>query len=157
MERLNTHVGSVQTALERRPEVLKAVGVNAFIDLVNCAVNNLVSVVAGKTLLGKRRLGVWSRTSFYVLANFSLKNMLAAALDNRSAKLTTTLMVSLDGTAFILKSAFAGYAQTQRVYETLHPSPKTTDSTSRSNRRSSSPAFSSRCFECVRCLQPRPS
>ncbi len=45
MEWLNANVGSADTALEQAPEVLKAVGVDAAIDVLNSMVYNLVSIL----------------------------------------------------------------------------------------------------------------
>jgi hypothetical protein len=53
MERLDTHVGSADAALEKTPEVLKAIGVNLPVDELDSMVNDLVRIVSGQSLIGE--------------------------------------------------------------------------------------------------------
>ena len=47
MERLDTHVCSVDTTLQQAPKVFESVGVNASVDVFNGVVNNPVCIASG--------------------------------------------------------------------------------------------------------------
>jgi hypothetical protein len=55
--RLHADVGSRKAALQQRPEVLKAVGMNLAVYVHNCMVNHLMRVVTGKPIIGEQRVG----------------------------------------------------------------------------------------------------
>lgn len=72
MERLDTHVCTVDTALQQRPEVFEAVGVDATIDVLDSVIDNLVGVVSRKTFIGKQGIRIQRSSCFYMLPYFSL-------------------------------------------------------------------------------------
>ena len=74
MEWFDTNVASRDAALEQRPEVLKAVGVNLTINVLLGMVNNFVGVLGSQTVIGAQSIGVECRASFDVLLNFGLQN-----------------------------------------------------------------------------------
>ena len=67
MEWLDTHVSSVDPALQQRPEVFKAVGVDASVDVFDSVIHNLVRVGSSQSLIRKQRIGVEGRARFDVL------------------------------------------------------------------------------------------
>ena len=91
MERLDTHVGSADTALEQAPEVLKAVGVDAIVDVFDGVIHNLVSVLPRKSLVGEKRISVECRASFDVLLDLRLESGLLAVGHNRCANTSAAL------------------------------------------------------------------
>ena len=97
MERLDTNVGSRDAALQQRPEVLKAVGVDATVDVLDGVIDNLVGIVAGEPFIAEEEVGVESRSRFDVLANLSLQDGLATALDNHSPYLAPALKDAHNG------------------------------------------------------------
>ena len=56
MERLNTYVGTTDAALQQRPEVLKAVGVDATVDVLDSMIHNLMRVVGSKALIAEKEV-----------------------------------------------------------------------------------------------------
>jgi hypothetical protein len=74
MERFDAHISTVDTTLQQRPEVLKAVGVNASIDILDSVIHNRVSVLSGQSLVGEQRIGIESRASLNMLLYFRLES-----------------------------------------------------------------------------------
>lgn len=66
MERLNTDISSIHTALQEAPEVLKSMGMNATIHIFDGTIGNLVRVLARQPLIRERRASVESRARFDV-------------------------------------------------------------------------------------------
>lgn len=91
MERFHTNVGSANTTLEKRPEVLKAVGVNAAVDILDSMIHNLVSILTGKSFIGQKGICVEGCTSFDMPFDFSLKSGLLAVRNNARANLAAAL------------------------------------------------------------------
>ncbi len=91
MEGFDANVGAIDTVLQQRPEVLKAVGVDAAVDLLDSVIHDFGGVVAGEPFVGEQEVGIERRSRFDVLADFSLQDRLATALDNYGADLATTL------------------------------------------------------------------
>jgi hypothetical protein len=58
MERFHADVGAIESALQQRPEVLKAVGVNSTIHLFQSMIDHLISVIAIQTRVAKHYIGV---------------------------------------------------------------------------------------------------
>src|ERR1039458_8303243 len=90
MKRFHANIGSRNAALEQRPEVLKSVRMDAAIHILNGVVNNLVRVVARQTIVGEQGVGIESRASFYVLADFALQCVLLAIRYDCGANLPAT-------------------------------------------------------------------
>jgi hypothetical protein len=97
MERLNTHIGSIDAALEQTPEVLKAIGMNPPVDVLHGMVNNLMGIVAGKTFIGEKEVSIESRTSLDMLADLSLQDSLATGGNNAKANLPAALQDAHNG------------------------------------------------------------
>lgn len=55
MEQFDAHIGTIDTALQQRPEVLKAVGVDATVDVFDDMINNLMRVLPGQALVGEQK------------------------------------------------------------------------------------------------------
>jgi hypothetical protein len=51
MKRFDTHIGSVNATLQQAPVVLQLIGVYASVYVLDCMVNNLVSVLASKSAI----------------------------------------------------------------------------------------------------------
>src|SRR5437868_6536557 len=94
LQRFHANVGSRNTALEKRPEILKRVSVYAAIHVLRSVVNNLVRVIGCQSFIGKQRISVESRASFNVLANLCLQGTLAACRNDSSANLSPALQDS---------------------------------------------------------------
>ena len=97
MKRLDTHIGSVDTALQQAPEVFEAVGMDAPVDVFDGVVNNPVRVVGRQTLVGKQRVSVERRARFDMLFDFRLQDSFLAAGNNGSANASAALQDAHDG------------------------------------------------------------
>src|SRR5882762_9218608 len=91
MKRLNTNVGSTNAALEKAPEVLKAIGVNHPIDVLDGMVHHAVRVIRFQSLIGEQQIGIDVAASLDMLADFSLQNLFLATRDNRNANFAAAL------------------------------------------------------------------
>jgi nitrilase len=91
MKRFDAHIGSVDTALQQRPEVFKAVGVDAPVHIFNGVVHNLVRVGSGESFVGQQGVGVESRTRFHMLLDFSLESGFLAVRNYGRYDLAATL------------------------------------------------------------------
>src|SRR5665213_625339 len=78
MERLNTHIGTAHRSLKQAPEVLHAVRVDIAIHVSFGVVDNLVSVLRAKAVIGKVFIGHQVRPFADMRPDFTLKNILAA-------------------------------------------------------------------------------
>jgi hypothetical protein len=59
VERLDANVGSLESALQERPEILKAIGVNLAVNVSLGVVNDSVLVAANvESLIGQERIGI---------------------------------------------------------------------------------------------------
>lgn len=90
MERLNRNVGTADAALQERPEVLKGIGVDVSIDVLNGVVYDLMRVVSGESFVRHQRVSVERCSRFDVLADFGLKGFLLAVRNDDSANLAAT-------------------------------------------------------------------
>ena len=72
MELLDIDVGAADTALQEGPEVLKIVSVGATADVSNGVVNDIMSAISGRSIMGKQGVRLEGRTSLHMLANLSL-------------------------------------------------------------------------------------
>ena len=78
MERLNTYIGSTDAALQERPEVFESVGVNLSVNVCARVIDNLMRVIAGEPIVGKKFVGIKRRTGFDVFSHFLLQRALAS-------------------------------------------------------------------------------
>lgn len=78
MEWLDTHISSLNSALEQAPEVFEIVGVNVPVDVGNRMVNNLVRVVCGKIVVRWQRIGEKNRAGGHVFADFLVQSLFPA-------------------------------------------------------------------------------
>ncbi len=79
MKRLHANVGSRNTALEKRPEVLKAISVYAAIYILRGVIYHLMCIIRSQAFIGEKGIGVESRASSDVLVYFFLQCCLATA------------------------------------------------------------------------------
>jgi hypothetical protein len=91
MERFDAHVSTVDTTLQQRPEVLKAVRVDAPVDVLHGVIDNLVGVLSSQTIIGEERIGVESRASLNMLLYFCLEGGLLEVCNNHRLDLAATL------------------------------------------------------------------
>jgi len=96
MKRFDRNVRPRNAALEKRPEILKAVGVYAAIYVLSRMVNDLMSVIRCQSVVGHERIAVERRASGDVFANFVLQHGLAATRDDGSADLPAPLQDAHD-------------------------------------------------------------
>lgn len=91
MERLDTHIGSADASLQQAPEVLKAIGVYAPIDVLDSMIHDLMGIISGQPFVGEQEVGIERGASLNMLADLRLQHRLLTACDDGSANLTTTL------------------------------------------------------------------
>ena len=72
MERFNANVGAADAALQERPEVLKAVRMDATVNVLHCMVYDLMRVFSSESFIRKQSVSVESRARLDVLFNFRL-------------------------------------------------------------------------------------
>jgi hypothetical protein len=75
MKRLYSNVGSMQSALEKRPEILKAVRVYAALHVLDRMVNHVVRLEAGKFIVGDGIIGIELRSELDLIQNFDLQGL----------------------------------------------------------------------------------
>jgi len=78
MKRFYRNIRARDAALEKRPEVLKAIRVYAAIYVLSGVVNDLMCVIACQPFIREQCIGIESRASFYMLADFTLQCLLLA-------------------------------------------------------------------------------
>src|SRR5258708_5626924 len=103
MKRFHANVGSRNPALEKRPEILKPVGVDATVYVLSRMVNYLMRVVRCQSIVGHKRIAVERSASGDMLANFFLQDSLATAGNDGSANLSAALKDAHDG-GLVLRS-----------------------------------------------------
>lgn len=94
MKRFNAHISPVDAPLQQAPEVLKAVCVDATVDVFNGMVNDCMGIVSPKSLIGEQRIGIERGTRFDVLLDLGMENLLLAAGDHSCANLAAALQQS---------------------------------------------------------------
>jgi hypothetical protein len=97
MKRFDTHIGSLDAALEQAPEVFKAVGMNTSIDIFEGMVDNLVLVLLGHLLVGHEGVGIDGTALSDMLDNLALQIVAAASGNHGGANLFTTVKQSHNG------------------------------------------------------------
>lgn len=80
VERFDGHIGSMDTSLQERPEILHAVCVDLSVDVSLGVVDEPV-VKLIQSFIRQERIGVYARSSLNVLADQLLKFWLAACLN----------------------------------------------------------------------------
>lgn len=85
MEWLNTHVRASDGSLQETPEVFEAVTVDVPVNIRLGMDYSLVRVFGVQTIVGLQRIGVKLRSWRDVLANLTVKEMLPARANYRSA------------------------------------------------------------------------
>ena len=104
MKRFDTHIRAMDTALEKRPEILKAIRVYAAIHVLNSVIYNLVRIVASEPFIGEQGIGVECCASRDVFAYFVLQYSLTATRNNLRANLPATLQ-NPENSSFVLGSS----------------------------------------------------
>src|SRR5207245_15517 len=94
MERFDRNVGSVQSALEARPEVLDSVGVDVFADRAVDVVDNLMEVRASNKWVSGMLIGDDVRASFDGVVKGGSHGVSLAVCDHASANLAAALQHS---------------------------------------------------------------
>src|SRR5271157_2146559 len=96
MERFDTHVSTMQAALQQRPEVLKAVGMYATIHILHSVVYDFVLELAIQTLVSAHLVSEKRGANLYVLTNNGLQSSLLPIWNYKSAHVTAALQESHD-------------------------------------------------------------
>src|SRR5580658_4780093 len=94
MERFDTNVGSADATFQQAPVVFESVRVNLSVNILNCMVNDLMSVIGCKAVVGKQEIRIERRSSFNMLTNFRLQEGLLAAGDYHRPNLAAALQDS---------------------------------------------------------------
>src|SRR5260370_409729 len=101
----HAHIGSLESALEKTPEVFEPVGMDASVNVSLSVVNGLMNVVPMlQTLIGHERSGVDCASGFNMSANLSLYMMLAPSWNHICANLSAALQNPNDW-SFILAAS----------------------------------------------------
>jgi len=91
VERFNTDICALESALEQAPEVFESVGVNLPINVAFRVVDYLMlEILMLQALIGKKRVSVDRAASFHMAANLGLNDMLAASGNEAGANFATT-------------------------------------------------------------------
>jgi hypothetical protein len=105
MERLDTNVRSLESALEETPKVFQAVRVNLAINVPLGMVNHAVRVIAAQTFIGLQSVseqrGHWS----YVFSDFAVNERLSAVINHLCSDFSATLQKSHDGDFIVWATA----------------------------------------------------
>src|SRR5580704_2404641 len=96
MKRLHANVGSRNTALEKRPGILKAVCVNATVNVLDGMIYDLMLVLIFQSVVRWQCIGVKNCSSSHMLVDFRLQLSLTAIRNNRSANFSATFQDSHD-------------------------------------------------------------
>src|ERR1017187_402456 len=100
MEGLDAHIGTFQRPLQKTPEILKPIRVNAAVHILNGVVNHLMLKFI-ESVVRLQRIAIDARSGFCVLADQLLKFRLAAgAADLRADRSAALQYRRYDGLAF---------------------------------------------------------
>src|SRR5439155_17919330 len=91
MERLNTDVGSVKSAFQEAPEILKRIGVDFPLHIGDCMIDNLMRVLPFQSLVGKQFIGIERGASLDPLLDFFMQGLFLPVLDNNSLDFSAAL------------------------------------------------------------------
>ena len=78
MKRFDTHIGSIDSALEQRPEIFQVVSVDAAVHVPYSVINDLMQILSIKSLVSAHLIGEQGRSRFNVLANDGLQGSFSA-------------------------------------------------------------------------------
>jgi len=101
VEGLSADIGSLESALEETPEVLKTVCVDLPVNVAFGMVNDLMDKILVQSLIGEKCIRVNRAASRNVISDFALDGVFAPIRNYRSADLTAAFQDSHDG-SFIL-------------------------------------------------------
>jgi uncharacterized repeat protein (TIGR03803 family) len=105
MKRLNRNVSPRDAALQERPEILKAVCVNATVYVLSRVVYDLMSVFGCESFIRLQCIGVESRASSDVLAYLLLQYCFAAIRDDSSANLAALALINSHDGSLVLSAS----------------------------------------------------
>src|SRR5579862_4267500 len=92
MERLDRNISALQSALEKRPKVFEAIGVNLPINILLSVVDDLVLVVVPlESLIGHEVVGIDRAACFDMRFNFGVKDLATASWNHIGVNLATAL------------------------------------------------------------------
>src|SRR5580700_2169735 len=94
MERLNTHVGALDGALQERPEILQSVGMDFATNVLNGMVNYFMLKLI-KALVGSQGICEQSGPGQNVLAKLGLKRLLFGGRNHLDMNLAGALWAAL--------------------------------------------------------------
>src|SRR5947209_797759 len=80
MKRFNTHIRAMQTTLQERPEIIRALRVNQTAHVLLCVIDDLVIVVIFQSCITGKLIGVEFRTLANILFHDALKSLSIAVL-----------------------------------------------------------------------------
>src|ERR1035438_5807111 len=106
MKGLNRNVGAVNAALQKRPEIFQAVGMNLAIDIGYRMVDHLMLKLI-QALVGFERVGEDSGTRKNMLPDFGLKRLLFAVWNHGRANVAAAFQDAHHGG--LVLAASAGY------------------------------------------------
>lgn len=104
MERLNRNIGAMQLAFYEAPKVLKAISVNAAIDVLHSMVNNLVPIFV-QSEIALVVIGVQRGASLYVRTDGWMHRECTPVFDDLSAYSSAPLHESHDGNFVFVNAA----------------------------------------------------
>src|SRR5450755_746532 len=96
MKRFHSNVGSLQAALQQRPEILKAISVYATVHILNRMVYDLVLKLAVQTFVSAHFVGKKFGSDFDMLSNDWLQCCLQSIWNHKSTDVATALQESHD-------------------------------------------------------------
>jgi len=89
MERFDSVIGSMQSTLQQRPEVLQAIGVDATTNIFHLVIHNVMRVGAGEFVVSDSVVGVELGTEFDVIKNLVLQGLAFHVRQNLCANLSS--------------------------------------------------------------------
>src|SRR5258707_4042263 len=96
MKRFNAHIGSIDAALQERPEVFDPVRVNLTVNILLSMVDHVMRVFILKFGIRRKGVTVNSRSGLNVASNFAVKRATAHVRHNHSANLAVSFKKAHD-------------------------------------------------------------
>lgn len=110
VEGFHAHIGSLDSALEETPEVLKSVSVNLPVNVLLGMVDYLMlEILVLQSLIGEKRIGIDRAACLDVTPNLGLKMMLAASGNHHCANFAAAFKDAHDG-SLVLYAALGNHA-----------------------------------------------
>src|SRR5262249_7981888 len=94
MKRFNTHIRSMQSAFQERPEIFHAVGVNQSAQVLFSVIDDFAVVIVFKARVGAKFIGIQFGSSAHVLLDHSVKSIYVAVFNHFCPDLTWALVAS---------------------------------------------------------------